>query len=320
MKWIEAIQDKKVIFITTKNLDYLRNTQEMKIISKHALEVEIIGSMKKVYIQRLVEVYSKYIFTKVSSYDVIFCGFAPQLMLPLLKIKKSKVLIIDFFISCYDTLVFDRRVFRERTFIAKLIKMIDVKTLNLADMVIGDTKTHCAYFCDEFKQPPSKFEVLYLEADKNIYYPREKKEVKLSEEKKVLYFGSILPLQGIEVVLEASTLLPDITFMVIGPVKNVDKESMRNVKFISWLPQENLADTIAEADLCLAGHFNADIMKAKRTTPGKAYIYEAMGKPMILGDNLATRELYDESQPGIYFVEMGSGEKLAEKIQEIFNK
>lgn len=79
-----------------------------------------------------------------------------------------------------------------------------------------------------------------------------------------------------------------------------------------------MAETIAMADLCLAGHFNGSIQKAKRTIPGKAYIYEAMHKPMILGDNKANHERYSEKQEGIYFVEMGSAEKLADLIKKIF--
>lgn len=38
---------------------------------------------------------------------------------------------------------------------------------------------------------------------------------------------------------------------------------------MEWLSQQELADEIAGADLCLAGHFNADIDKAKRTIPGR---------------------------------------------------
>ena len=60
-------------------------------------------------------------------------------------------------------------------------------------------------------------------------------------------------------------------------------------------------------------------MKAKRTIPGKAYIYEAMKKPMILGDNLATHELYSEDNMH-YFVEMGNAEALTQKIIEIERK
>ena len=73
------------------------------------------------------------------------------------------------------------------------------------------------------------------------------------------------------------------------------------------------------SDLCLAGHFNKDINKAKRTIPGKAYTYEAMNKKMILGDNEATHELYEEGDGTHYFVEMGNAEKLAEKIIYIKN-
>lgn len=322
MKWFDAIKGKRVVFLTTKNLDYLRNVQEIELIREYALEMQVIGSMNKSYIRRVLKVYSTFLRTRSNTYDVIFCGFAPQIMYPILKMRKSEMLIMDFFISCYDTLVFDRRKFKAGSLVARMLKRLDRKTLELADMVIGDTKAHCAYFSEEFGIPSSLFQVQYLKADTSIYYPREKNRADRadSEQKTVLYFGSVLPLQGVEVVLEATHLLPDVKFIIIGPVKDIDMKSMQNVEFIPWLSQHDLAEAISEADLCLAGHFHKDIMKAKRTIPGKAYIYEAMKKPMILGDNAATRELYDESQEGIYFVEMGSPEALANKIREGIGK
>ena len=45
-----------------------------------------------------------------------------------------------------------------------------------------------------------------------------------------------------------------------------------------------------------------------------------MNKPMILGDNEAVRELYSESDEGIYFTEMGNPQKLAELILSIRDK
>ena len=59
---------------------------------------------------------------------------------------------------------------------------------------------------------------------------------------------------------------------------------MTNICLQDWLMQEDLASHIAFCDLCIAGHFDARIKKAARTIPGKAYIYRAMNKPMILGD------------------------------------
>ena len=78
--------------------------------------------------------------------------------------------------------------------------------------------------------------------------------------------------------------------------------------------QEELAAYIANADLCLAGHFDGTIDKAKRTIPGKAYIYNAMGKRMVLGDNKANRELFDVSD-NVVWTGMGSAEALADVIR-----
>jgi glycosyltransferase involved in cell wall biosynthesis len=158
----------------------------------------------------------------------------------------------------------------------------------------------------------------------DIYYPREqKKPDKVKDKFIVLYFGSILPLQGVEVIMEAMDILKDdkeIYFYFIGPVKdNITKTDSDNIEYIEWLSQEKLAEYISYSDLCLAGHFNKNINKAKRTIPGKAYIYEAMNKPMILGDNSATKELYSEDEMH-FFVKMGDGKALAEKIQEIKQK
>ena len=185
---------------------------------------------------------------------------------------------------------------------------------------MADTKAHGDYFVSELGADKEKVEVLYLEADKSIYKPMTV-EKKIKDKFTVLYFGSILPLQGIDTVLGALDLLKDrndMHFYLIGPVGDkYTKPVSDNIEYISWLSQEDLAEYIAMSDLCLAGHFNGNIEKAKRTIPGKAYIYEAMGKPMILGDNPATRELYNESMKGIYFVEMSSEKALAEKIKEV---
>lgn len=151
----------------------------------------------------------------------------------------------------------------------------------------------------------------------------------------VLYFGSVLPLQGTSVVLEAMTLLKEnknLFFYFIGPVKkqrmtsfNVGKSRQAlcpvsdNIAYIDWLPQEQLAQYIGQADLCLAGHFHAEIAKAKRTIPGKAYIYKAMKKPMILGDNPANRELFHQNADTV-FVEMGSAKALADAILAFYKE
>ena len=313
--------DKKILFITTKNTDYIRNSQEIALLSKHASKLKVIGSDASGYCKRLFQVYGSLIRENCRSYDVVFIGFAPQLVLPFFrrKFRNGKV-VIDFFISLYDTFVCDRKMIKKGTPAAAILHWIDKRTLNLADHIIVDTKAHGGFFASEFCAAYDKMEVLYLEADRTIYYPRSPKSKRYPDKYTVLYFGIVLPLQGVETVIKAAELLGDhdkIQFIVIGPEKKgVARYMGNNIQYMEWLSQQELADEIAGADLCLAGHFNADIDKAKRTIPGKAYIYEAMQKKMILGDNEANHELF-KSDNMHYYVEMGNAESLAALIVRI---
>ncbi len=314
--------DKKVLFITTKNIDYIRNSQEINYLKKSAQSVKVLGYKDKSYVLRLMKIYIKILTMPLNGYNLIFVGFAPQLVLPLFPFKfKGKFIVEDFFISLYDTMIYDRKKFRANGFLAKILLWVDKATIKRADKIIVDTSAHGDYFADELGADKSKINVLYLEADTSIYYPRIISKQKQHKKKfVVLYFGSILPLQGVDIILECVKNMENISsvvFQIIGPVdkKDIKKyEHLKNVEFIPWLSQKSLAEKIAKADLCLAGHFNKTISKASRTIPGKAYIYDSMEKPMILGDNPANHELFDEDGIKYYYVEMGDSKKLQEKI------
>lgn len=315
-------KNSKAVFITTKNLDYIRNVQELKQLRGRFEDVRCIGSNSSKYIMRVMYVYWKILITSFSQYDTVFIGFAPQLVLPFWKWKFSKNhVIIDFFISVYDTMVCDRQKISSKSIIAKVVHKLDQITLKWADMVIGDTKAHVDFFANEFSVSKDKFQVIYLEADESIYYPREvEKDPEWKDSFVVLYFGSILPLQGVPIVIDTINQLreqKDVSFWIIGPLGNLAEElNNENVRYDSWLSQDDLSNAIAMADLCLAGHFNGNIDKADRTIPGKAYIYEMMQKQMILGDTIANHELFVEDSRH-YFVERGNSKKLAEKIMEV---
>lgn len=321
---VNCIQEKRVLFITTKNLSYIRNTQEISLIRCHASQYTVIGSSHKIYLVRLFTVFFKLFFQSVRDIDIVWVGFAPQLILPLFYYKFNKhniTLIEDFFISMFDTLCEDRKTFSPNGLVGKFLHHIDTKTLTYADYIICDTKAHGKYFHTEFNAPYEKLAVLYLEADSNIYYPMDiQRPDHLKDKYVVLYFGSVLPLQGCDVVLQAMANLAhkkNLYFYFIGPINTKQHQDnlpiSDNIEYINWLPQSELAKYINYADLCLAGHFNADIDKAKRTIPGKTYIYQAIKKPMILGDNPANHELFNNDS-NVKFVEMGNAAALAETI------
>lgn len=316
-------EGKRVLYITTKNLDYIRVTQEIDYLKQRAASLTVIGSKSKSYPKRLAYVWLSLIRQSMRDVDVAFVGFSPQLVVPFFKRKlKKRQLFIDFFISVYDTMIMDRKKFRDGGLVAKLTHKLDEATIKSADYVVCDTVAHGTFFAEEFEKEIDKIYVYYLHANEAIYHPMADVGIEAkSEKKKVLYFGSILNLQGVDVILDALREFADddrISFEIIGPISDkMHKPIQSNVTYIDWLTQEDLAKHIAAADLCLAGHFSGDIMKAKRTIPGKAYIYEAMEKPMILGDGMANHELFNADEKHI-FVEMGNPKALAGAIRDYF--
>ena len=170
--------------------------------------------------------------------------------------------------------------------------------------------------------------------------------------KTILYFGTGLPLQGTDVVAQAYQILhkqdenyrriasdeycegmcsdcnedsehstnKSLKLIYIGGTDHMTK-SQRSfiqssaIEYHTWLPEPELLSKIGEADICLAGHFNASIDKADRTIPGKAFIYEALHKKMILGDTRANHELFIQDREHI-FVDRGNAEALAKCIRK----
>ena len=343
IKGFDELNNRSVMFVTTKNLDYIRNSQEIRLLQSVTKDLHVIGSGSMSYPIRLIKVWCTLLFISFKQYDAVFVGFVPQLIMPLFG-KRMKHLgceiYEDFFVSLYDTMCCDRRKFRPDSVIGKWMHRIDARTLSLADKVICDTKAHTEYFAREFgtieeslkesgmscNGQNDMYEVLYLEADREIYKVRRLDRAQtikdlgldsISKSKIVIYFGSILPLQGADVVYEAMTKLTAVGGYIcvfVGSIKNLNSSLFcKDIYHIDWLKQLDLAALIEVADICLAGHFNADIDKAKRTIPGKAYIYEAMGKKMILGDNSANREFFIEDSRHI-FVPMSDADAIVDAV------
>ena len=257
-------------------------------------------------------------------------GFLPQLLIKdidsrLRRLDRKDVIIVsDFFLSLWDTITLDRQYVSPTGIIGRKLKKMDEAACRVSQMVITDTKANADFAVREFGANPEKSYAMYLLPNKEVYNAdhhntkSDSKQPETLSEKgnpfKVLYFGTGLPLQGTDIIVDAAEKLQgqDIIFTLVGNIRGID-DKQSNVVVHKWLKQSELARLIAESDLCLAGHFAGDIDKADRTIPGKAYIYEMMNKPMILGDTRANRELFHEDNRHI-FVSLGDSEELAEAI------
>ncbi|MBQ3797871.1 MAG: group 1 glycosyl transferase [Butyrivibrio sp.] len=328
---IPKLQKKNVVFITVKNRDYIRVSQIERLISENAEKFAVYTSEKKNPFTRALDLNHRLRCGDISfsGADVIILGFLPQLIWKSVfnrlgeKGGKRPEVISDFFLSLYDTMVLDRKLIPEKSLSAGILKKLDKRALEGSDLVLTDTKADALFFAKTYGVPLSKFDTLYLEADERLYSSKGQGMAK----KEALYFGTGLPLQGTEVVLDAFMKATeqdaDLSCVYIGGTGKIPAGKLTGIRqnprieLIEWLSQEELAQRIAGTGVCLAGHFAPDIDKADRTIPGKAYIFEAMGKPMILGETRANRELFSEDERH-FFVPRGDSEKLAECILKSF--
>ena len=174
----QIVKGKRVLFVTHKTAGYIRNSQELRILRKFANSVVTITADAKLtwtkYFSSIVKILFKLLFIKRKKYDVIFLGYLPQFIVPIIyPLFKNKILIIDFYISLYDTLIFDKKLLSKRNPLAKIVKWIDIRTVAKANYYVVDTKAHEEYFKNIIKTKSEKTIVLYIEADRTIYFPHK---------------------------------------------------------------------------------------------------------------------------------------------------
>ncbi len=332
-KLVNIIKDRNVLLISTSSPRYIRTEQIYKITMNHADKCDMIApnddeDVRPLSIPRLMRLCIKLIFTSMRNREVIIVAGVPQLLYPVLKFKKGKrILVTDYFISVYNTLVNDRKAISAGNPAAGLLRLLDRNTMLMADLVMADTGVHADYFENLLDAHPRDLEVLYLEPDLNVF----KRDVEpyhftgIEDKFKVLFFGTGNPLQGFDIVREAMMYFRDcmsMQFILVGPAElRKGLESNDNVLHLSdWLSQKELCRVILASDLVLVGHFSGDIEKASIVIPGKAYICNALGVRFILGDSPAVRERYDLFAENAILVKRGNADSLIHSVERCYDE
>lgn len=206
--------------------------------------------------------------------------------------------IADCFISLYDTAITDRKFFSPDSWLARLLKSLESRAYRVADRVIVDTELNARYFTETFGLDSSKLMALPLSIDENHFRPAPYQPS--ANTCTVLFIGTFVPLQGVDVIASALMMLEsrrDLRFRLIGTgqtAKTVagifNNQCPANVEWITqWMQSEELAREIREADICL-GIFDAG-PKAQRVWPLKNYAYMAVGRAMITADTLQAQQM-----------------------------
>jgi glycosyltransferase involved in cell wall biosynthesis len=131
-----------------------------------------------------------------------------------------------------------------------------------------------------------------------------------------LFVGKLIPLQGVDTILAAARLAPDIRFRIVGSgqLDGLLADPPRNVEHVPWIEYEQLPDEIRQAG-CSLGVFGTT-GKARRVIPNKAFQAIACGAPLVTADTPAARELLSDEASAL-LVPAGDAEALAGAIRRL---
>jgi glycosyltransferase involved in cell wall biosynthesis len=223
--------------------------------------------------------------------DVAYIPYPAVPTLALLRLLPARVrpsrVVADAFISIHDTVVNDRKLLSPDSLLSKWLHWMESMAYRQADVLIADTQLNADFIASRFDLDPSRIIALPLSTDETNYQPMPYQPA--GDHCTVLFIGTMIPLHGIETILEAAKLLeqePNVRFRLIGngqeasKVELAIKQGANNLSWQKdWLSARELAAEITSADVCLGIFDHGD--KGQRVCPYKIYAYSTVGRAVI---------------------------------------
>lgn len=193
-------------------------------------------------------------------------------------------------------------------------------------LVIADTYAHATYSAQSSGLSIDRYRVIPVGADETIFKSAKHPATHTHSQSAnfmVLYYGSMVPLHGLDYVLKAAVDLRDqtkVSFLLVGggPKAIAQIAEARangaHIEHRRWIEPSDLPAIINRAGLCLGGPFGNSLQSALVTT-GKTYQFLASGAPALIGETKETRgsKLF-KNRVNCLMVPQGKAEAIAEAI------
>ena len=263
----------------------------------------------------------RYRHTRAHQWVIVgYAGYLDILLARLLNWRKQRSLVLVAFISLYDTMVLDRHQLAAGSWKARGVKWFEQWGFRCADLILVDTAEHGRYLAGLYGLPPEKFQRSFVGEDDDFFQPLAYEQP--SGVFRVLFFGTYVPLHGVEMVIEAADCLrgeAGVEFVLIGKGqlypqirREAERRQLPNLCFVDqWISPAALRRQVQRADVCL-GIFG-QTAKAARVIPLKVFDALALAKPLITRDSPAIRELLVHGQSAL-LCPPGEGPALAAAI------
>jgi len=245
--------------------------------------------------------------------DAVIVGYPGHLdLLAARRAARGAPVVFNPLVSLTDTLVGDRGRFRHGSLVERALRTIDRRALRSADVVIADTDAHAEFLAGLAGLPRDRFEVCFVGAEERVFQPGWDPEEPFT----ALFVGKLIPLHGLETILEAARLAPDLRLRIVGSGQLDPLLAGRpaNVEWVPWVDYERLPEELNRAS-CALGIFGTS-EKAQRVIPNKAFQALACATPLVTADTPAARELLVDGESAL-LVPPGDPEALAGALHRL---
>ena len=127
----------------------------------------------------------------------------------------------------------------------------------------------------------------------------------------------MIPLHGLDTILGAARLAPEIRFRIAGTGQlesKLEQALPRNVEWVGWIAHDSIPGELWSTG-CALGIFGTT-EKAGRVIPNKAFEALACGTPLVTADTRASRELLEDGVSAL-LVSPGDPGALAAAIRRL---
>jgi glycosyltransferase involved in cell wall biosynthesis len=245
-------------------------------------------------------------------YDAVIVGYPGHFDLPAARrAARGARLIFNPLVSLHETLVEDRRRFAPGAPAARVLARLDRLALSRADIVVADTEQNARHL-RELGRLSHRPSVCFVGAEERLFRPGWQR----SDDFHVLFVGKLIPLHGLETILAAARLTPEIRFRIVGSgqLEALLRERPANVEWTDWVEYEQLPQELHRAG-CALGVFGTSA-KAGRVIPNKAFQALACGTPLVTADTAAARELLRDGRDAL-LVPPGDPAALAAAVRRL---
>ncbi|MBA2569310.1 MAG: glycosyltransferase [Actinobacteria bacterium] len=297
----------RVLYFGTYERDYPRNAQVMSAL--RGAGVEVIERHAPVWEKsrhnwgartgaglRLMLAEARLWWPPKDEYDLVMVGYPGHFDMPRARrAAGDRPLVFNPLVSLHDTMVGDRERYSSRSFSGRVLAAVDRKALRLADLVIADTRANGDFLAEVGEIPRSKVEVCFVGAEDRLFHAGWRPD----EPFRVLFVGKLIPLHGVETIIAAARLAPEIPFRIVGSgqLQHLLDKRPDNVEWVPWVNYEELPRELWGAGVALGIFGTSD--KARRVIPNKAYQALATGVPLVTGDTPAARELLADERDSL---------------------